>query len=632
MFGYSDPEAVGRFLRLLRRTLEASDRQLIAVATMRSDFLSEFQTHPFLHDSAYDHDFAYQTVPVDPMPERCFAEIIQGPAKLAGLRLEEGLADTMCRDTGTRDALPLLAFTLRRLYDRYSTDGVLELREYDELGRIEGSLRSEAHRVLENAAPSAEDMNALRAAFVPTMVRVNADGGYARRRAYADELPKLATPLIEQLVEARLLVSDLDQDRRQTIEVTHEALLRTWPQLADWLAEDQDKLRLLESLQRASGDWNTSERTSDLLIHRDGRLQDVQRLVSNPRFALQEESPEKAYLDACIEAQRAREVAEREEQERRLRDAESLAEARQKTSRRTLIGLVATLVLAVATGIAGLQNARRQSNERLANEREREAASRQLAAMALSRLDRGELDSALLLSLEANRVQLTQEARTSLLAGLISYPHVKRHLNAHEDEIKSLVFSPDSAYFVSGSKDGTIVRWDTHSGRKLDATQVNKGRLLTSLAVNANVALAGYQDGTVHYLRIWRTRYRRTRSESAKWLGPSHLLEMAILWPLCVDTQASPHGVSMRRRHNVSNSPATGIQSARRRSARTDGSYRRLVSVAYSRLISDDRSQGWWSWRLRSVATSGWHSTGSAVYSQSHGGALWRSGTERKIS
>ena len=85
---------------------------------MRSDFLGEFQAVRALHDPEYDHDFAYVAMPVDPMPERHFV-IIRGPARLAGLRLEDGLVEAMVGDTATRDALPLLAFTLRRLYDRY---------------------------------------------------------------------------------------------------------------------------------------------------------------------------------------------------------------------------------------------------------------------------------------------------------------------------------------------------------------------------------------------------------------------------------------------------------------------------------------------------------------------------------
>ena len=332
LFGYSSADAASRFWRLLRAALEASDRQLIAVATMRSDFLGEFQAVRALHDPAYDHDFAYQAVPVDPMPERNFVEIIRGPARLAGLQLEDGLVEAMVADTVTRDALPLLAFTLRRLYDRCGEDGLLEIREYDELGRLEGAIRAEADRVLSEAQPSPEDLEALRAAFVPTMVRINAEGGYARRRARADEMPPRAKTLLRRFIDARLLISDRDQDGQETVEVAHEALLRTWPQLSGWLAEDQDKLRLLESIHRAAEEWDGGGRPADLLVHRDGRLKDAEALVTNRRFAVPENSLEKRYLDACIEAQHAREAAEREEQERRVRDAERIAEEQKRSA------------------------------------------------------------------------------------------------------------------------------------------------------------------------------------------------------------------------------------------------------------------------------------------------------------
>jgi len=109
LFGYSAPEAAARFLRLLRAALEAPDQRLMAVATLRSDFFGEFQNHPVLQDGEYPHHFRYQTVPVDPMPIGNFPAIIQGPARLAGLQLDDGLVETMVRDTGTHDALPLLA-------------------------------------------------------------------------------------------------------------------------------------------------------------------------------------------------------------------------------------------------------------------------------------------------------------------------------------------------------------------------------------------------------------------------------------------------------------------------------------------------------------------------------------------
>jgi hypothetical protein len=247
LFGYSLPEAATRFLRLLRAALEAADRRLMAVATLRSDFLGEFQSHPALQDSEYPHHFRYRAVPVDPMPLRNFPAIIQSPARLAGVQLDDGLVEAIVHDTGTRDALPLLAFTLRRLYERYGGDGHLSVDEYESLGRLEGAIREEAQRVIAEADPLPEDLEALHAAFVPSMVRINAEGGYARRRALFDDLSRPALPLLRRFVDARLLVTDRDPQGRETIEVAHEALLRTWPLLGGWLAEDRDKLRLLEA-------------------------------------------------------------------------------------------------------------------------------------------------------------------------------------------------------------------------------------------------------------------------------------------------------------------------------------------------------------------------------------------------
>jgi len=71
---------------------------------------------------------------------------------------------------------------LRRLYERYGRDGRLTLDEYESLGRLEGAVREEAQRIIAETNPTSEELKALHAAFVPTMVRINAQGDYARRR------------------------------------------------------------------------------------------------------------------------------------------------------------------------------------------------------------------------------------------------------------------------------------------------------------------------------------------------------------------------------------------------------------------------------------------------------------------
>jgi hypothetical protein len=147
------------------------------------------------------------------------------------------------------------------------------------------------------ADPAPEELEALRAAFVPSMVRINAEGGYARRRA---SFRRSAAPRPPVAAALRRRPPPRHQGR-ETIQVTHEALLRTWPLLSDWLLEDRDKLRLLESIQRSAEEWNQGRR-DDLLVHRDGRLKDAEALLTNPRFTMPEAFLERTYLDACSAA------------------------------------------------------------------------------------------------------------------------------------------------------------------------------------------------------------------------------------------------------------------------------------------------------------------------------------------
>jgi WD40 repeat protein len=485
LFGYSPPEAAERFLRLLRAALETADRRLITLATMRSDFLGEFQNHAVLHDHTgeYAHHFRYQAVPVDPMPLRNFPQIIEGPARLGGLELEDGLVEAMVRDTGTRDALPLLAFTLRRLYERHGQDARLQIRQYEALGGLEGSIREEANRLLEAAQPSPEQLEALHAAFVPAMVRINAEGGYARRRAPLLEIPPRAVPLLRRFVDARLLVTDRDTEGREIIEVAHEALLRTWPRLTTWLADDQDKLRLLESLQRAAEEWDKSGRRSDLLVHRDSRLRDAVTLLADPRFAVADASVERAYLEAASAAQLAREAAEKEEQERRIRDAERIAgeqkkaaAAQIKITQRTRIGLGAALILLAVAGWQWWSTKNETISALIESADARFAANQGWDALTTSLHAARELRTTLLGRVveyfdQDRRSQISQSLQQALY-GIREYKRLKYEIKGYVHRLSSigqLEWSSNgkNLAFISGNNEATVWIPDSNSLRTI---------------------------------------------------------------------------------------------------------------------------------------------------------------------
>ena len=52
----------------------------------------------------------------------------------------------------------------------------MSLEEYESLGRLEGAVREEAERIISETNPTPDELDALHAAFVPTMVQINAEG------------------------------------------------------------------------------------------------------------------------------------------------------------------------------------------------------------------------------------------------------------------------------------------------------------------------------------------------------------------------------------------------------------------------------------------------------------------------
>ena len=322
LFVVSDPQRAKQFLALLRAAIEQADGRLMVLATMRSEFLGNFQQHPFRMDVRYEKPFEYETFTLDPLPTECFYEIIRKPAELVGLTIDDDLVERMVVNTGTNDALPLLAYTLRRLWDNenYRKDWRFELKEYLDLGGLEGSIRKAADEALNLSRRNQEELAALKGAFVPAMVKLSHEDDPVRQRARLDKLTPEAIKLLQPFINNRLLITDKDTDDHETLEVAHEALLRAWPQLVHWIDEDRDKLHLFNSLERAAKDWNDHNRQPDLLVHKNDRLKELLELVRKPRFQLHDGSRESEYLVACDHKQQASEAAEKEQQQQEIRN------------------------------------------------------------------------------------------------------------------------------------------------------------------------------------------------------------------------------------------------------------------------------------------------------------------------
>ena len=252
-------EEGSRFLAFLRAVLDRVGSRLMVLATLRSDFLGSFQEHPAIRGLRVE-PFAVPQMEVDD-----FAPVIEGPAQIIGLELGPGLVQAMIGDTKTSDALPLLAFTLRELYEGFGEDRLLTLEEYrDKLGRLEGCIARAAEAVLTAKELSEKVLSDLRNAFL-SMVRVNDRDQYAKQPVPWRDLPASSHDVLERFVAARLLISSGDEKGR-TLEVAHEALFRAWPRLVDWLRDNKSFLVWKQRLNAAVKEWEGNKRSSDLLL------------------------------------------------------------------------------------------------------------------------------------------------------------------------------------------------------------------------------------------------------------------------------------------------------------------------------------------------------------------------------
>ena len=385
--GHDEAEA---FLRLVRDLATARDSKLIVLFTIRSDSFERLQTAPELDG------LALQTFSLPPMPRGAYQTVIEGPAKRLAdsdrvLTIEPGLTAALLADIeqgGGKDALPLLAFTLQRLYEEYGTGGraTLTLAHYGELDGIRGSIEAAVRGALKQAdddpavpRDEAARLALLRRALIPWVAGIDPETGAPRRRvARLSEIPEEARPLVEHLIAARLLATDIAGDTgERTVEPAHEALLRQWGVLQHWLEEDFAALSALEGIRRAARDWAANDRKDDWLAHTAGRLEDAEAVARREDFAGLLETTDRDYLAAAHAAETARRNAELEEAKKLAAAQKEAAERQRQVARRTRMGLIAaSVLLLVAAGAAvfGFDRAREAGQQTAIAERETKKA------------------------------------------------------------------------------------------------------------------------------------------------------------------------------------------------------------------------------------------------------------------
>ena len=281
LFAVQSPEnAHTVFARLLARLI-ASGRVWI-VATLRDELYSAFQKETSLHD------LKEKGASLDvrsPGPAE-LVELVRGPAEAAGLSFEknpgtgETLDERLLRDAERGDLLPLLQFTLNRLFEAREGSR-LTFAAYAALGGIEGAVDKEAESAI-GALPleaKAKLGRLLRQLAARSQGALAAAGLDIRPVPLAEAEPDAPSrQLVAALVNARILLTS-GAEGAPTLRLAHARVLESWRRAKTITGESADFYRIRDEVEEQFCRWKAAKEQRDFLIPSGLPLAEAENIV-----------------------------------------------------------------------------------------------------------------------------------------------------------------------------------------------------------------------------------------------------------------------------------------------------------------------------------------------------------------
>ncbi|MFD2467846.1 nSTAND1 domain-containing NTPase [Amycolatopsis silviterrae] len=503
-----------RFIDQLLTAATTAHSGCRVILSVRADFYGDCVEHPALSRALRDGQ-----VTVAPMTADELRVAVVKPAVRAGCVVETALVARIVSDAGGQHGvLPLVSHVLMETWRR-RRGTTLTLKGYEAAGGIEHAVAHTAEVAF--TALSAERRNTAQQVLL-RLCTLGEGIEDTKRRARRDELDQLGgdvRPVLEHLAAARLVV--LGED---SVEIAHEALIRSWPRLRAWLAEDREGLRVHRDLTDAAAAWRALDKDPGAL-YRGVRLALARSWAEDRDRALSK--PERDFLTASVAENTRAEAAVR----------------RRASQLRGLVALLIVLLLIAAGAtwyaLRAAQITAAQRNSALAQKVATQAPALRTAdpalagqlAVAAFRFDptadtRGSLLSTVLgprttvLTGDAARravafgqggrvVASAGDSRTVRLWRLPSphAPELAAEITGRSERVESLAFSPDGARLAAAGHDGVLSLWNVENPaapRLLAAVQAHREAVYhVAFSPDGTALLTASNDGTA---ALWNVR------------------------------------------------------------------------------------------------------------------------------
>lgn len=305
-----DAQEVEQFYAEIDRLLDEGKH---IVGTVRADF--EAQARPL----ALEKYWAKGRFVVPPFTSEEYHDVIVQPAKRVACLFEDReLVQQIEQEVAQQPGpLPLLSFLLSELFEKAKQETAryrsIRRSHYEAIGGVSGALRNKAEAVY-SALPDDAHRDTMRRLML-RMVALSA-GEMAGRRVLLEELNyrgdlegwRVST-VIQRLDEAKLIRRDADETGNTFIEPAHDALVRAWRRLWEWLkALGEENLLLHAKLIAAVGDYRAKQSNKAFLWASDPRLDQTRSLMAQDPMLLNDVERDFTESSLQIRARRTRQT------------------------------------------------------------------------------------------------------------------------------------------------------------------------------------------------------------------------------------------------------------------------------------------------------------------------------------
>lgn len=251
------------YVNLILEAIKQSEVPIYIALSMRSDFLGDCEQFPELTNKINDSHYL-----IPQMTREQKKLVITGPIAVGSAKISNRLVQRLLNDMGDRfDQLPVLQHALMRTWNYWresdNKDDQIDFIHYEAIGGVNEALSRHADEAFYELN---EEEKEICEKLFKTITEKRSDNDGIRRPTPLKEISKIVDEeehilikIIDKFrIEGRALLTPREEIKLHSdsvIDISHEALMRVWYRLRNWVQEESRSAQIYLRLSEAANKY-----------------------------------------------------------------------------------------------------------------------------------------------------------------------------------------------------------------------------------------------------------------------------------------------------------------------------------------------------------------------------------------